>query len=53
MIMSDMLESCAVVWLMDIIAVWFIDIFSFSAGLRYVLYVSHKLISSSRVLAFL
>ena len=38
---------------MDIIAVWLIDCFFFPAGLCYVLYVSHKLISSHWVLAFL
>ena len=43
-----------VVWLMDIIAVLliYLVLFFFSAGLWYVLYVSHKLISSCRVLAF-
>jgi len=37
---------------MDIVAVWLIDSF-FPAVLRYVLYVSHKLISLCWVLAFL
>jgi hypothetical protein len=54
------IECMCVVYLMDIIAVWLIDIvFSFPAGLwyvlyvLYVLYVSHKLISSCTILTFL
>jgi len=39
---------------MDIITVWLTDIvFFFSAGLWYVLHISHKLISACRVLTFL
>ena len=42
-----------VVYLMDIIAVWLIDTVFFSVWMWYVRHVSHKLISSCWVLAFL
>ena len=41
-----MCGSFNVLYLMDIVAVCLIDIVLFPAILRYVLYVSHKLVSS-------